>query len=74
MDELTLEEKKELLTELKRARYSGASRVRYLDREVTYKSDAEMLKAINDLNDEINDAQGSRKRKNVRLASFSSGL
>jgi hypothetical protein len=73
MDDLTLDEKKGLLAELKKARYSGAKSVKYLDRQVEYKSDAEMVSAINALTAEINAASGKR-RSNVRLTQFSSGF
>lgn len=73
MDDLSLEEKKGLLTELRKARYSGAKSVKYLDRQVEYKSDAEMVSAINALAAEISSASGKR-RPNVRLSQFSSGF
>ncbi|EFO32122.1 conserved hypothetical protein [Roseibium sp. TrichSKD4] len=71
-DEFTLEEKKGLLAELKRARFSGALRVKFNDRDVTYKSDAEMARAISALEADIVRSSGVR-RSGVLLTSFSDG-
>jgi hypothetical protein len=72
-DELTLEEKKLWLRELKEARYTGARRVQFRDRDVTYKSDAEMRDAIRDLEAEISASSG-RGRKHIGLVTFGRGL
>lgn len=70
MSDLTTAEKQQLLADLKTARFSGAKRVKFRERDVTYRSDAELLKAISDLENEL--AGGRRRRTSV--ASFSTGL
>jgi hypothetical protein len=70
MSELTLEEKQQLLKDLKTARFSGAKRVRFRERDVTYRTDEELRKAIDDLENDI--AGTSRRRATV--AAFSTGL
>jgi cytochrome c peroxidase len=67
---LTTEEKQALLEELKEARYSGALRVKFGARDVTYKSDAEMAKAINALEQELN----GQPAHSATFAEFGSGL
>lgn len=69
-DGLTLDEKREMLRELKRARYSGALRVKFNDRDVTYKSEAEMQSAIKALENEL--APG--RSGGVLLTTFGSGV
>ncbi|MBN9308730.1 MAG: hypothetical protein J0I99_00700 [Devosia sp.] len=51
---MDLAEMQEMLAELQRARFSGARRVKFRERDVEYKSDAEMAKAISALKAEIN--------------------
>lgn len=70
MSDLTQEEKQELLANLKAARFSGAKRVRFRERDVTYRTDEELRQAIADLEADLN--PGRRRRTSV--ASFSSGL
>lgn len=50
------QEMQEMLIELKKARFSGARRIKFRERDVEYKSDAEMAKAIKALEAEINKA------------------
>jgi len=73
-DGMTVEEKKELLKELREAIYTGALRVKFNERDVTYRSLAEMRQIAKDLEDEICNAETGRKRKRVGLASWGSGL
>lgn len=70
MAELTTEEKQQLLRDLKTARFSGAKRVRFRERDVTYRTDEELRKAISDLENDLN---GGRRRRTT-VASFSTGL
>lgn len=70
MSELTTEEKQELLRELREARYSGVLRVKFRERDVTYRSDAELKKAISDLEAELN----PKSKRNVGFAAFGTGL
>jgi hypothetical protein len=64
---MTLEEKKEMLQELQRAYYSGASRIKFKDREIEYKSQSEMKKVISDLKIEI----GEKSKGKRVVATFS---
>lgn len=70
MSELTIEEKQELLRELREARYSGVLRVKFRERDVTYRSDAELKKAIKDLEGELN----PKAKQQVGFAAFGTGL
>lgn len=67
---ISLEEKQALLRDLREAYYLGASRVRFRERDVTYRSRAEMKAIIDELAAEL-DPQ--RKRKQVILTTFSRG-
>ncbi|QPC87135.1 hypothetical protein GA830_10560 [Mesorhizobium sp. NBSH29] len=69
-DELTVDEKKTMLRDLRIARYSGAKRIKFRERDVTYRTDEEMKIAIESLEAEISPA----KRRRTSVASFSSGL
>ena len=51
-----------LLAALKEARFSGHQRVRFGDRDVTYKSDAEMAAAIRALEAEIAAEAGNGRK------------
>jgi len=51
-----------LLVALKAARYSGHSRVRHGDRDLTFRSDAELAAAISALEMEIAAESGSGRR------------
>jgi hypothetical protein len=51
--DLTLEEKKAFLRELKEAYFSGVTRVRFRERDVSYRSLPEMQKIIDTLEREI---------------------
>jgi hypothetical protein len=70
MSEFTTEEKQELLRELREARYSGVLRVKFRERDVTYRSDAELKKAIKDLEKELN----PKAERQVGFAAFGTGL
>lgn len=70
---LSLSEMKELLKDLKTARYSGTLRVKFLDRDVQYKSDSEMAAAISALEAEIAKAEGKAKPRHM-FTTFKSGL
>lgn len=67
--DLTREEKIKFLRDLKEARLSGVSRVKFKERDVTYRSDAEMARVIADLERQLL----GRKRKHVGLTTFSRG-
>lgn len=64
---MTIDELKEALETLKSARAMGAKRVRISDdeREIEFKNDAEMLAAINALQDEI-EGQGRPRAIKIR--------
>lgn len=66
---LTPEEKGALLRDLKEAYYLGAKRVRFRERDVTYRSREEMKAII----DELEGEQRARKRKHVILTTFNRG-
>lgn len=68
----TLEEKTQFLMDLKEARWSGANRVKFRERDVTYRSDAELKAAIDDLTNEL--APGRRRRRASSVAVTRSGL
>jgi hypothetical protein len=57
------------LTALAKARYSGTLRVRFSEREVQYKSDAELAKAIASLERRIADLQGNGSGQNIVVRS-----
>ena len=71
MSDLTLEEKQQLLRDLKIARYTGARRIKFRERDVTYRTDEDLRRAIADLEDEI---AGGAQRPRTTVASFSTGL
>lgn len=70
VSDLTTEERSQLLRDLKIARFSGAKRVKFRERDVTYRTDDEMKAAIEALEAEITPS----KRRRTSVASFSSGL
>ncbi len=59
---------------LKKARRSGLRRVRYGDREMEYKSDADMAAAIRDLEREIADTVGAQHRRRSFFTTTCKGL
>lgn len=69
IDTLTQDEKLLFLRDLKEAYYSGATRVRFRDRDVSYRSLVDMKAIISDLENEI----GRRPRRSVILTTFSRG-
>ena len=71
MSDLTLAEKQQLLKDLKTARYTGAKRIKFRERDVTYRTDEEMRKAIADLEKDI--GSGARSPRTT-VAAFSTGL
>lgn len=63
------------LTKLKAARRSGLKRVRFGEREMEYRSDADMAKAIRDIEDEIDELLNcGRKRSRRYLTTTCKGL
>jgi hypothetical protein len=62
------------LEALKKARRSGLRRVRYGDREMEYKSDADMRAAISDLEEELTQAAGLPGRRRSFFSSTRKGL
>lgn len=71
MADLTVEEKRELLADLKRSYLLGAFRVRAGDRDITYRSREEMKRIIDDLEAELNPT--ARPSSAARLISFHRG-
>ncbi|CCF19154.1 protein of unknown function [Pseudorhizobium banfieldiae] len=69
IETLTLEEKVSLLKDLKEAYFSGASRVRFRERDVTYRSAVEMKKIIDQLEGSI----VIRPKRRVILTTFGGG-
>lgn len=69
IETLTLDEKLALLRDLKEAYYSGATRIRFRDRDVSYRSIAEMKVIIGDLERET----VIRPRRTAILTTFSRG-
>lgn len=67
--DLTTEEKRMLLRELKEAYYLGALRVRFNERDVIYRSRAEMKAIIDELEQEL----APRRKRHVILTSFGRG-
>lgn len=57
------------LTALKNAYASGQTKVRYGDKEVSYRSLEEMERAINTIQRELANESGTRKSRQVRLRS-----
>jgi hypothetical protein len=60
------------LVELRKVRFSGASRVKYRDRDTTFRSDAELAKAIKDIEDILNPSTVARS--GAGFAEFGTGL
>lgn len=67
-----LEKMKLQLADLKSIRWGGANRVKFNERDVTYRSDLELQAAIKDLEGEIESADVVRS--GVGFAVYSSGL
>ena len=67
---MTQEEMQALLKELETARFSGALRVKFRERDVTYKSDLEMAKAISALKEQL----AGFNKPSASYAEFGSGL
>ncbi len=72
-DLLTVEEKRVLLSELKQALYTGARRIRFNDRDVTYQHTSDMRMAVKALEDDIRCSQGGR-RQTVVSTTYSRGF
>lgn len=53
LDMLTADEKRTFLRDLKEAYYSGAHRIRFRERDVTYRSMQDMKKVIDELTAEL---------------------
>ncbi len=71
IDVFTKEERMQLLRELSEARYSGTKRVKFDDRDIEFKSDAEMRSAISDLEASLKPRRGPLV---TIQTTFSSGL
>lgn len=71
MADLTIEEKQELLLDLKRALAMGARRVRAGDRDIEYRSREDMKRIIADLEAELDPP--TRPASSARLISFHRG-
>lgn len=69
IDGLTPAEKAVLLRDLKTAYYSGATRIKFRERDVSYRSLAEMRQIISDLESEM----GAAPRSSVVLTTFGRG-
>lgn len=59
---------------LRKARASGLSSIRHRDRELRYKSDADMASAIRDLEDQLADQTGGGRRRRSRTTTTCKGL
>lgn len=70
-NDLTVEEKAALLNELREAYFSGALKVRFREREVTYRNRADMKAIIDDLTNEV--APSPARRQRVIMTSFNRG-
>jgi hypothetical protein len=62
------------LEALKKARRSGLRRVRFGDREMEYRSDADLAAAIRDLENEISATEGAPRRRRYFYPMTSKGL
>jgi len=69
---LTTAEMGALLTALKKAWYSGAKSVTFMDREVTYRTAKEMKDAIAELEEQLRPAAAPRRKSSV--STFGSGF
>lgn len=69
LDSLTAEEKQEFIRDLSEAYYSGAQRVRFRDRDVTYRSRDEMKATL----DELINSGRPKRRKHFVLTTFGRG-
>jgi len=61
------------LVELRKVRFSGASRVKYRERDTTFRSDAELAIAIKDLETMLAPSRSTVK-SGVAFAEFGTGL
>lgn len=66
----TPEEKLAFLRDLKEAYYLGATRVKFRERDVSYRNRADMKAIIDELEAEVNP---QRRRKHTILTTFSRG-
>ena len=69
-NDLTPDEKAALLRDLRESYYSGASRIRFRERDVTFRSQEEMKAIIDDLAAEV--SPGQRKQR-VIVTTFDRG-
>lgn len=69
VDGLSLTEKQDLLKDLKAAYYTGAYRIKFRERDVTYRSAEDMRRIITELEQEL----GSSPRRRVILTTFRRG-
>lgn len=70
-NDLTPEEKQLLLRELREAYFSGAQRIRFRERDVTFRSREEMKAIIDELTNEV--APSPARSQRVILTSFNRG-
>lgn len=70
-DDLTLEQKRAYLRELKEAYFTGATRIRFRERDVTFRTQAEMRRIIDELTDEV--APSKKRSRRVITTSFHRG-
>lgn len=71
IDDLTFtpEEKRSFLRDLKEAYYLGATRVKFRERDVSYRNREDMKAIIDELEAELN----PRRKKHVIMTTFSRG-
>lgn len=70
-NDLTPEEKLVLLRELREAYFSGAQRIRFRERDVTFRTREEMKAIIDELTDEV--APSPARSRRVIMTSFNRG-
>lgn len=71
LDTLTPDEKVAFLNDLKRALYTGASRVKFKERDVTYRSVEDMQKVIDAIEGSL--VPVKRRKSSVVLTTFGRG-
>lgn len=72
-DGMTIDEKRQYLKEIKQAMYTGALRVKFNERDTTFRSLDEMRQIISALEEDIAKASG-RKPVHVTVGTFGTGL
>lgn len=69
IDTFTPEEKRSFLRDLKEAYYLGATRVKFRERDVSYRNREDMKAIIDELEAQVN----PRRKKRVIMTTFSRG-